>query len=148
MKLGNLSILGVSLATALAATACNRADETASTYDNEPATTAPATSASQPAPETTTPASTAAGTNTAATDTTSATDTAPTTVAPATTTMADATTSFDDMDINNDGSLSQDELSDTHPLRQAFTVVDSDGNGTLSRSEVDSYRDKMAPPGG
>ena len=149
MKPGNLSILGIALATALAAAACNRADETASTNSNEPATT-------QPAPETTAPASTAAGTNTAATDTTSATGTAPTTAAPTATapiatapiTTADATTPFDDMDINNDGSLSQDELSDTHPLRQAFTVVDSDGNGTLSRSEVDSYRSKMSPPGG
>ena len=149
MKPGNLSILGIALTTALAATACNRADETASTYSNEPAAT------SQPA-QTTTPASTAAGTNTAATDTTSATGTAPATAAPTATapiatapiTTADATTPFDDMDINNDGSLSQDELTDTHPLRQAFTVVDSDGNGTLSRSEVDSYRSKMAPPGG
>lgn len=156
MKLGNLSVLGAALATAFAATACNRADETAGTYGNEPAD-----STTQPATETTTPPSTTAGPDTAATaattttptDTTmtdaataTGTGTAPTT-APATTT-ADATTSFDDMDINKDGSLSQDELSDSHPLRQAFTVADSDGNGMLSRSEVDSYRGKMSPPGG
>ena len=40
MKLGNVSLLGVALATALAATACNRTDDTASTYNDKPATTA------------------------------------------------------------------------------------------------------------
>ena len=63
-------------------------------------------------------------------------------------TLADATTLFDDMDVNKDDGLSQDELPDTHPLRQGFTVADSDGNGMLSRAEVDSYRNKMPPPGG
>jgi hypothetical protein len=141
MKLGNLSVLGVALATAFAATACNRSDDTASTYGNEPAT-----STAKPATETTPPPATTAGTETAATDTTTATEAAP--AAAPTTTLADAATSFDDMDINKDGSLSQDELTDSHPLRQAFTVVDSDGNGMLSRSEVDGYRSRMSPPGG
>ena len=55
---------------------------------------------------------------------------------------------FDDMDINNDGSLSQDELSDTSSLRQSFSMADTDGNGTLSRAEVDAHRANTMPPGG
>ena len=51
MKFGKLSILGAALATAVLATACNRADKTADTaYENEPATTA-----TQPATDTTAP---------------------------------------------------------------------------------------------
>ena len=138
MRIANVSILGMALAAAIAATACNRADETASTGYNEPATTAdqPDTAATPPA---TAPATTASA------DAETPTSTAP--VASAST-MADATTSFDDMDVNNDNGLSQDELPDSHPLRQAFTVVDGDGNGMLSRAEVDSYRAKTVPPGG
>ena len=144
MRLGNASILGMALVAAVAMTACNRADETASTYDEPAATT------DQPAATSTTPAATAtptqvAGTNTAATDAEAPTSTAPVAAA---NTMADATTLFDDMDVNNDSGISQDELPDSHPLRQAFTVVDSDGNGLLSRAEVDSYRAKTPPPGG
>lgn len=148
MRSGKLSLLGVALATAVLATACNRADETAGTaYENDPAATT-----TPPASDTTTPATAAEGTNTAATDTTSATGTEPTATSPTSTasptTTADAATAFDDMDINNDGSIAQDELPDTHPLRQGFTAADTDGNGTLSRSEVDAHRGTMPAPGG
>ena len=98
MRSGKLSLLGVALATAVLATACNRADETAGTaYENEPAATT-----TPPASDTTTPATAAEGTNTAATDTTSATGTEPTATSPTSTasptTTADAATAFDDME--------------------------------------------------
>ena len=96
MRIANVSILGMALAAAIAATACNRADETASTGYNEPATTAdqPDTAATPPA---TAPATTASA------DAETPTSTAP--VASAST-MADATTSFDDMvDRAPDGRL-------------------------------------------
>lgn len=144
MRPSKTSILAAALSLAFVA-ACNKADKTAGINDNEPATTA-----SQPS-DTTAPADTTAGTNTTATDATGTGTTGiePTTPAPpATTTMADATTSFDDMDTNNDGSLSQDELSDTNPLRQNFSAADKDGNGMLSRAEVDAQRNAMPPPGG
>ena len=72
----------------------------------------------------------------------------PTAPVPPATTTADATTSFDDMDTNNDGSISQDELPDTSSLRQNFSMADKDGNGSLSRAEVDAQRANTMPPGG
>lgn len=152
MNPSKLSILTVALA-AVFAGACNKADKSADTaYSNEPAATA-----TQPATDTTTPPATtdATGTNTATTDTTSATEPTATTPMPATspttdttTTTANAVTSFDDMDTNNDGSISLDELSDTSALRQNFPTADKDGNGSLSRAEVEAQRGTMPPPGG
>jgi hypothetical protein len=146
-----LSILAVALAAATFAGGCSRSDRTAdNTYGNEPAKATP------DEPTTAAPTSTAAGTNTAATDTTgtqpAATSPAPTTTAPTTApagpvTTADATTPFDDLDTNKDGGLSRDELPATNPLLQDFSTADKDGNGTLSRSEIDEQRGKM-PPGG
>ena len=145
MRPSKISILVAALSVVFVG-ACTETDKTADTsYGNEPATTA-----SQPATETPPPADTTAGTNTSGTDATGTVGTtgiepaAPT--PPATT--ADATTSFDDMDTNNDGSISQDELSDTSPLRKNFSTADKDGNGTLSRAEVDAQRNAMPPPGG
>lgn len=147
MKPSKLPLLAIALAAATFAGACNRADDqTADTYGTEPATTA---TPEQPA--TTTPADTASGTNTAATDATQP----PTTTTPAPTattptepmTTADASTPFDDLDINNDGSLSRDELPASNALSQDFSTADKDGNGTLSRAEVEAQRGNM-PPGG
>jgi EF hand domain-containing protein len=155
MNTSKLSILAIALAAAAFTGACNRADKSADTaYNNEPAATAnpPTTdTAAQPATTDTT------GTNTAATDTTSATEPTATPISPTpttspttdtTTTTANAVTSFDDMDTNNDGALSRDELSDTSALRQNFSTADKDGNGTLSRAEVEAQRGTMPPPGG
>ena len=145
MNLKHSSILVAVLAAMALAGGCNKSDDTADTYGTEPAATP-----EQPA--TTPPADT--GTSTAATDTagtqpeasTPAPTTAPATTPP--TTTADATTPFDDMDMNNDGSLSRDELPATSPLLQDFSTADKDGNGTLSRAEVDAQRGTMPPPGG
>jgi hypothetical protein len=159
MSPSKISIIAAALSLAFVG-ACNRADKTAdNTYDNKPATTAdqPATDTTAPADTTaaTTPSSTTAGTNTAATDATGTTGTtsttgtepaSPTSTSP--TTMADATTSFDDMDTNNDGSISRDELSDTSSLRKNFSSADKDGNGSLSRAEVEAQRQTMPPSGG
>lgn len=147
MKPSKIAILTAALSLAVVA-GCNRADDTART---EPDTTTPATTPDT----TTTPSTTTPSTSTATTDTTGTPDTTmtpgiePTTpTPPAATTTADATTSFDDMDTNNDGSISQDELPDTSSLRQNFTMADKDGNGTLSRTEVDAQRANTMPPGG
>ncbi|KQY52333.1 EF-hand domain-containing protein [Lysobacter sp. Root494] len=146
MKPSKIAILSAALSLAVVA-GCNRADETART---EPATTTPSTTPDT----TTTPSTTTPSTSTATTDTTGTPDTTtapgiePTTPVPPATTTADATTSFDDMDTNNDGSISQDELPDTSSLRQNFSMADKDGNGTLSRAEVDAQRANTMPPGG
>jgi hypothetical protein len=146
MRSSKLSILAVALAATAFAGACNRADDsTADTYGTEPATATP----EQPA--TTTPADTA-GTSTAATDTTAAQPTTPPPAPTATTpttpmTTADASTPFDDLDVNNDDALSRDELPASSPLLQDFSTADKDANGTLSRAEVDAQRGNMPPPG-
>lgn len=144
MRPSKISILAAALSLAFVA-ACNRADETAdANYGNEPATTA-----SQPATDTATAPSTAAATSPTTEDTTGSAGTTgiePAAPVPPATTTANATTSFDDMDVNNDGAISQDELSDTNPLRQDFSQSDKDGNGTLSRAEVEAHHRTM--PGG
>lgn len=147
MRPRQFSILAAALTVVFAA-GCNRADETADTnYNKEPATTA-----SQTPADTSAPAQTTAGTNTSATDTTGTAGTSgiePTTPAPTPpATMADATTPFDDMDTNHDGSITHDELPDSSPLHQSFSTADKDGNGSLSRAEVDAVRKTMPPPGG
>src|SRR4249919_1716736 len=167
MKPSKLSILAIALtaATLTFAGGCNRSDKAAYTdkNKNEPATTA-STTPETTAPYTTAPAATPAtspppaieGTNTAATDTSSVAGTQSMTPTPSPTTgmtgttktTADATTSFDDLDTNHDGAISRDELTDTNPLLQSFSAADKDGNGTLSRTEVDAQRGKMPPKGG
>ena len=154
MTSSKLSLLALAIAASAFAGACNRSDKNADTaYQNEPAQTAPA--------DTTAPATTPSdtgGASTASTDTTGTatgdmTGTQPSPTAPASTTAtptttADAATPFDDMDTNNDGALSRDELPQTSPLMQNFSTADKDGNGTLSRAEVDAQRGNMPPPGG
>ncbi|GAB3367880.1 hypothetical protein GCM10027431_12360 [Lysobacter rhizosphaerae] len=163
MKPSKLSILAIALTVATFAGGCNRSDKAASTDKNEPATTA-STTPETTAPSTTEPTATPAtspppaieGTNTAATDTSSVAGTQSMTTPPAPTTgmtgttktTADATTSFDDLDSNHDGAISRDELTDTNPLLQSFSAADKDGNGTLSRAEVDAQRGKTPPKGG
>jgi Ca2+-binding EF-hand superfamily protein len=48
--------------------------------------------------------------------------------------------SFEQMDSNGDGELSQDEL--RGPLLEQFDQLDADGNGTLSEDEMPN----MPPP--
>jgi len=163
MKPSKLSILAIALTAAAFAGGCNRSDKAVSTDKNEPATTT-STTPETTAPSTTAPMATPAtspppaieGTNTAATDTSSVAGTQSMTTPPAPTTgmtgtmktTADATTSFDDIDTNHDGAISRDELTDTNPLLQSFSAADKDGNGTLSRAEVDAQRGKTPPKGG
>jgi hypothetical protein len=164
MKPSKLSILAIALtaATLTFAGGCNRSDKAASTDKNEPAATASTTpettapSTAEPTAPATSPPPAIEGTNTAVTDTSSVAGTQSTTPTPAPTTgmtgttktTADATTSFDDLDTNHDGAISRDELTDTNPLLQSFSAADKDGNGTLSRTEVDAQRGKMPPKGG
>ncbi len=60
-------------------------------------------------------------------------------------TPVDAT--FDQMDTNQDGSLTPDELAATDALKQHFTDADTNGDGKLSAEEVGNYRSKnLATP--
>ena len=53
------------------------------------------------------------------------------------------------MDKNKDGGITKDELADTEMLSQHFATADKDGDGKLSKSEVDAHRaEMMAKPGG
>jgi hypothetical protein len=166
MKPSKLSILAIALtaATLTFAGGCNRSDKAAYTdkNKNEPATTASTTpettapSTTEPTAPATSPPPAIEGTNTAATDMSSVAGTQSMTPTPAPTTdmtgttktTANATTAFDDIDTNHDGVISRDELTDTNPLLQSFSAADKDGNGTLSRAEVDAQRGKTPPKGG
>lgn len=126
MKQKTLPILIVALATAMLTVGCKKTEEA-------PATTPPAATepAPAPAPETPPPA----------------TEPMPSSPAPATAT--DSGMSFDDMDKNKDGGITKDELADTEMLSQHFATADKDGDGKLSKSEVDAHRAEMAAkPGG
>lgn len=69
--------------------------------------------------------------------------------APAPAEPADSGMSFEEMDKNNDGGITKDELADTEMLSQHFAAADKDGDGKLSQSEVDAHRAEMAAqPGG
>lgn len=126
MKRKVLPILSVLLATAVFAGACKKTEETP--VATPPAATEPAPA---PAPETPPPA----------------TEPMPSTPAPAEAT--DSGMSFDDMDKNKDGGVTKDELADTEMLSQHFATADKDGDGKLSKSEVDAHRAEMAAkPGG
>lgn len=119
MKRKLLPILSVVLATAVFAVACKKTEET-------PVATPPAAT-TEPAPAAETPPP--------------ATEPMPTT-APAEPT--DSGMSFDDMDKNKDGGVTKDELADTEMLSQHFATADKDGDGKLSKSEVDAHRAEMA----
>lgn len=126
MKRKVLPILSVLLATAVFAVACKKTEETP--VATPPAATEPAPA---PAPETPPPA----------------TEPMPSTPAPAEAT--DSGMSFDDMDKNKDGGVTKDELADTEMLSQHFSTADKDGDGKLSKTEVDAHRAEMAAkPGG
>jgi len=133
MKRKTLPILVVVLATTLFAVACKKAEDTsanppAAATEPAPAATEPAPA---PAPEMPPPA----------------TEPMPATPAPAAT--ADSGMSFEDMDKNKDGSITKDELADTEMLSQHFAAADKDGDGKLSKAEVDAHRAAMpAKPGG
>jgi Ca2+-binding EF-hand superfamily protein len=47
---------------------------------------------------------------------------------------------FSQMDSNNDGSLSEDELINFH--RQRFTSIDTDANGLLTKEEMKNHQQK------
>ncbi|HEY0660371.1 MAG TPA: EF-hand domain-containing protein [Lysobacter sp.] len=124
MKQKTLPILTVVLATAVLAVACKKPEET-------PAAIPPAATEPAPAPAVTEPVPVPA----------------PETPPPATAT--DSGMSFDDMDKNKDGGITKDELADTEMLSQHFAAADKDGDGKLSKPEVDAHRAEMAaPPGG
>ena len=123
MKQKSLPILVVVLAITVLAVGCKKQEET--TINPPPAATEPAPA---PAPEMPPPA----------------TEPMPSTPAP-----TDSGMSFDDMDKNKDGGITKDELADTEMLSQHFATADKDGDGKLSKSEVDGHRAEMMPkPGG
>ena len=134
MKQKTLPILVVALATAMLAVACQRAEET-------PTTTPPAETATAPAPAPETPPPVAEIPP-------PATEPTPSTVASAE--PVDSGMSFEDMDKNKDGGIAKDELATTEMLSQHFSAADKDGDGKLSKSEVDNHRAEMAAatPGG
>lgn len=111
--------------------ACNR------TPDANEAATAPAAGAmSEPPPADTVPA-----------------DTMPTDTMPADSMgsmpgMTGDEMSFATMDKNQDGSVTQDELTATDMLHQHFSVADADGDGKLSEAEVSKHRADMAAAAG
>lgn len=131
MKQKTLPILVAALATAMLAVACQKkAEETP---------TPPAETATAPAPAETPPP---------------VTETPPPATEPTPSTMAsaapvDSGMSFEDMDKNKDGGIAKDELADTEMLSQHFSAADKDGDGKLSKAEVDGHRAEMAAkPGG
>lgn len=56
--------------------------------------------------------------------------------------------SFAAMDKNQDGGITQDELTATDMLHQHFSVADADGDGKLSDAEVSKHRADMAAAAG
>jgi hypothetical protein len=125
MKQKTLPILVVLLATAVLAVACKKTEETTIT---PPAATEPAPA---PAPEAPPPA----------------TEPMPAATPPAE--AVDSGMSFDEMDKNKDGGITKDELADAEMLSQHFATADKDGDGKLSKSEVEGHRAEMAgKPGG
>lgn len=89
----------------------------------------------------------------AATDTAPATDTMPPSEPlPPTETMppedmgtdtAGDEMAFADMDANQDGGISMDELTAEQMLHQHFAVADADGDGSLTEDEVAKHRADM-----
>jgi hypothetical protein len=59
------------------------------------------------------------------------------TVGPAAAPAAKAPAAFDRADTNQDGQLSQQEATRLPAISQRFKELDADGNGTLSRAEID-----------
>lgn len=55
-------------------------------------------------------------------------------------------TTFVEMDRNQDGGITRDELATTDMLYQHFSVADADGDGSLSETEVTQHRADMAAP--
>lgn len=53
---------------------------------------------------------------------------------------------FSEMDANNDGSLSREEVAVDEMLSQHFAQADTDRNGLLSQAEVDAHRAEMSGP--
>lgn len=46
---------------------------------------------------------------------------------------------FDELDVNKDGTISQSEIPAEHELNTLFASYDSDQSESLSRTEFDSY---------
>lgn len=46
---------------------------------------------------------------------------------------------FDELDVNKDGTISQSEIPAEHELNTLFASYDSDQSESLNRSEFDSY---------
>lgn len=65
-------------------------------------------------------------------------------------TVADNDTSagltFEQMDKNQDGGITPDELSSTEMLYEHFATADADGDGQLSADEIVTHRANMAAP--
>ena len=134
MKQKTLPILVVALATAMLAVACQKkTEETPTTTPPAETATAPAPAPETPPPVTETPPP--------------ATEPTPSTAASAA--PVDSGMSFEDMDQNKDGGIAKDELPSTEMLSQHFSAADKDGDGKLSKSEVETHRAEMAAkPGG
>ncbi len=71
---------------------------------------------------------------------------------PAATTSADgndtsAGLTFEQMDKNQDGGITPDELSSTEMLYEHFAAADADGNAQLSADEIVTHRANMAASG-
>ncbi len=70
---------------------------------------------------------------------------ATTTPAPADSTPAMGTEmSFAEMDKNQDGGVTHDEMSDADMLHQHFSVADTNADGKLSEAEIIKHRADMA----
>jgi len=50
------------------------------------------------------------------------------------------------LDVNNDGSLTLDELPANDPWRNQFASADTDGDGMLSQTEIDAHAAEATPP--
>ena len=137
-----LALFAAGLVTTVLATACTRDDDTAATADTYPAATEPVTT-----PDTSAPATAQSPTTTADASANTPADPATTPVPPAATTGS-ATMAFDELDKNNDGAISPDELSETDSLRQNFPAADTDANGSLSQIELEAHRATTRTPGG
>jgi Ca2+-binding EF-hand superfamily protein len=62
--------------------------------------------------------------------------------------QAQSTSSFQNLDANRDGVLSQNEASTDPSLSKQFTQIDKDGNGFISQSEFSAFETSKQQGGG
>lgn len=67
-------------------------------------------------------------------------------MATATAFAADDRRTFESLDGDRDGFVSQSEVPADHPLARRFTAADTDRDGRLSRAEFEAYQSSSEPP--